>query len=279
MNNYFNFVLQKLIEAGIENPRLETRILLATVLQCAPSEIFGSIKLSAAQQRAAEAMLQQRLAHKPLDKIIGRREFYKANFVVNENVLSPRPDTEILVEEAIKLLPDTAVEILDLGTGSGCIIESILAEKPQARGIAVDISAAALQTARLNAENLQLTTRLDFVNADWFAPDFCAEIGKKFDMIVSNPPYIPTADIDSLAAEVKNYDPAAALDGGSDGYDSYRRIAELAPELLQNGCYILLEAGIGQAEKIADIFCNHKLKLINIVPDLNGISRCIILQK
>jgi release factor glutamine methyltransferase len=224
-------------------------------------------------------MLQQRLAHKPLDKIIGRREFYKANFVVNENVLSPRPDTEILVEEAIKLLPDTAVEILDLGTGSGCIIESILAEKPQARGVAVDISAAALQTARLNAENLQLTTRLDFVNADWFAPDFCAEIGKKFDMIVSNPPYIPTADIATLAAEVKNYDPAAALDGGADGYDSYRRISELAPELLQNGGYILLEAGIGQAEKIADIFCNHKLKLINIVPDLNGISRCIILQK
>ena len=279
MNDHFDFILQKLIAAGIENPRLETRILLAAVLQCAPSEIFGNVKLSATQQRAAEDMLQQRLAHKPLDKIIGRREFYKANFVVNENVLSPRPDTEILVEEAIKLLPDTAMEILDLGTGSGCIIESILAEKPQARGVAVDISAAALQTARLNAENLQLTTRLDFVNADWFAPDFCAKIGKKFDMIVSNPPYIPTADIDSLAAEVKNYDPAAALDGGADGYDSYRRIAELAPELLQNGGYILLEAGIGQAEKIADIFCNHKLKLINIVPDLNGISRCIILQK
>ena len=279
MNDYFDFILQKLIAAGIENPRLETRILLAAVLQCAPSEIFGNVKLSVAQQRAAEDMLQQRLAHKPLDKIIGRREFYKANFVVNENVLSPRPDTEILVEEAIKLLPDTAVEILDLGTGSGCIIESILAEKPQARGVAVDISAAALQTARLNAENLQLTTRLDFVNADWFAPDFCAKIGKKFDMIVSNPPYIPTADIATLAAEVKNYDPAAALDGGADGYDSYRRIAELAPELLQNGGYILLEAGIGHAEKIADIFCNHKLKLINIVPDLNGISRCIILQK
>lgn len=279
MSDYFDFVLQKLIEAGIENPRLETRVLLAAVLQCAPSEIFGSVKLSAAQQQTAENMLRQRLAHKPLDKIIGRREFYKANFVVNENVLSPRSDTEILVEEALKLIPDTEMKILDLGTGSGCIIESILAEKPRAHGVAVDISGAALQTARLNAENLQLTARLDFINADWFAPDFSAKINQKFDMIVSNPPYIPTADIATLATEVKNYDPMTALDGGADGYDSYRRIAELAPELLQNGGYILLEAGIGQAEKIADIFSTHKLKLINIVPDLNGISRCIILQK
>lgn len=279
MNHAFDLIVQQLASAGIPSPRLEARLLIAAVLQCAPSAVFTDTELSAAQKHRLNQLLQQRLAHKPLDKILGHREFYKFDFVVDENVLSPRPDTEILVEEALKLLPAAPADVLDLGTGSGCIIASILAERPQARGVAVDISASSLQVARQNAENLGLSERLRFMRADWFDADFIRQIGQKFTLIVSNPPYIPTSDISALEPEVKDYDPLAALDGGSDGFASYRRIAELAPELLQAGGYILLEAGIGQAAEIADEFSRNGLKHIRTVNDLAGIARCVILQK
>ena len=166
-----------------------------------------------------------------------------------------------------------------MGTGSGCIIESILAERPQALGVAVDVSEKSLQVAQKNAENLGLSERLQFIQADWFAADFCERIGKKFAMIVSNPPYIPTADIATLEPEVKNYDPLPALDGGTDGFSCYRRIAEIAPKLLRDNGYILLEAGIGQADEIAVIFTRQGLKHIRTVADLGGINRCVVLQK
>ena len=278
MADIFSEVMQKLTAAGVESPRLETRLLIATAAGIEPAQVFSDIVLNDAQISEVRAMTAARTAHKPLDKILGRRGFYKAEFAVNEDVLSPRPDTEILVEKALQYLPQAARNVLDLGTGSGCIIESILLEKKDLCGVAVDVSAAALNTARQNAENLGIGARLRFVRADWFAADFAAKIGQKFDVIVSNPPYIPSADIATLAPEVKNYDPMQALDGGADGYASYRRIAELAPELLSAGGYILLEAGIGQAEEIADIFKRAGLTHIETAADLNGIARCVILQ-
>ncbi len=279
MNQAFDFIVQQLASTGIPSPRLEARLLIAAILQCPPSAVFADTELSAEQKQRLNQLLQQRLAHKPLDKILGHREFYKFDFAVDENVLSPRPDTETLVEEALKLLPQTAADILDLGTGSGCIIESILAERPHARGVAVDISAPSLQIARQNAENLGLSERLRFIQADWFAADFIRQIGQKFSLIVSNPPYIPTADIADLEPEVRDYDPSTALDGGADGLVSYMRIAELAPELLHTGGYILLEAGINQADDIVAIFVRNGLKHIRTVNDLAGIARCVILQK
>ena len=280
MADYFSQIVQRLAQAKIANPRLEARLLLAEVLRCNPAEIYAGIEVSAEDIKKTEVLLEQRLKHKPLDKILGHREFYKYDFAVNEDVLSPRPDTEILVEAALEILPKlSAAKILDLGCGSGCIIETLLKEIPQAIGCAVDISEKALAVARQNADNLTVSEKLRFVKASWFDTDFTDIIGEKFDMIVSNPPYIPTAEIKNLEVEVKDYDPFTALDGGISGYDSYERIAQTAPKLLKNGGYILLEAGQGQAQKIADIFTAQGFKLLKIVNDLAGIERCVILQK
>ncbi len=279
MSDLFNRIIKKLADAGIESPRLEARLLMAAVLDCAPDTVLSDIVLTPTQTQALYSLIEQRLRHKPLDKILGRREFYKAEFIVSEDVLSPRPDTEILVEEALRLLPEVNTDILDLGTGSGCIIESILLEKTAAHGTAVDISAASLEIARRNAASLNLTSRLNFVQADWFVADFTDKIGRQFDMIVSNPPYIPTSDIATLEPEVKNYDPRQALDGGNDGLASYRRIAETAPYLLKENGLILLESGVNQAADIVRIFTQNGMIHLSTVPDLNGIERCVVLQK
>jgi release factor glutamine methyltransferase len=195
-------------------------------------------------------------------------------------VLSPRPDTEILLENALKYAPkDKKIKILDLGTGSGCLLISLLKELPLAYGVAADVSESALNVAQKNAANLNVSERIKFIHADWFSPDFCSLIGNTFDIIVTNPPYIPTNDINDLDDEVRLFDPLLALDGGTDGYASYRKIASLIPLLLKSKGYIFIEAGMGQALHINDIFAGFNLQPIDIVPDLAGIDRCIILQK
>ena len=278
----FDRICRLLAEHQIANPRLETRLLMAAVKQCPSENIYSDTFLTPEQTSRLEEFVRLRLAHYPLDKILGHRAFYKADFIVDESVLSPRPDTEILVEEALLLVPaeQTANHtILDLGTGSGCIIESLLAENPVSTGVAVDISDKSLQIARLNAQKLNLTNRLRFICADWFDDNFLTIIDQKFDLIVSNPPYIPTADISTLEPEVKNHDPLLALDGGKDGLTSYKRLAELAPHLLKpKGC-IVLEVGINQAQSVAEIFIRQKMKLLKIAKDLGGIDRCLVLQK
>lgn len=278
--DFFNDIVVELAQKKIASPRLEAREIFAFVLQKDVSEIYSGRQVNSEQRQRIETLLKKRLAHCPLDKVIGKKGFYKNEFICNENVLSPRPDTEILVEKALEFLPlDCAGKILDLGTGSGCIIESILAERKKMQGVAVDISAEALQTAAQNAVNLNLQNRLDFINAGWFDDDFLRHFSEPFQMVVSNPPYIPRSEIEQLEPEVKNYDPLLALDGGNSGYDCYEQIAELAPFLLADNAYILLEAGQGQARRIADIFKAKQLELCGIVPDLAGIERCVILQK
>lgn len=280
MVDIFSETVQKLADAKIANPRLEARLMIAGILECEPAEIYTGITLSDENIVALNNMLNERLNHKPLDKILGHREFYKYDFIVNEDVLSPRSDTEILVEEALQILKKKPnADILDLGCGSGCIIETLLKELPSSKGWAADISDKALKVAEKNAVNLGIDSRLRFIEADWFADNFTTVFDNKFDMIVSNPPYIPSDDIKKLQPEVRNYDPMPALDGGKSGFDSYERIAQIASQFLLNDGYILLEAGFGQAAQIADIFTAQGFKLIKIVDDLAGIARCVILQK
>ena len=274
MSLSFNDVVRILAEGKIPSPRLEARILFEYLglNQFAPVDGEAEIRL--------RSLLERRLAHAPLDKILGKRDFYKNTFAVSKDVLTPRPDTEILVETAIDLLPKKIPQkILDLGTGSGCILLSVLGDCPKACGMAVDKSEPALFIAKHNAEVLGLDKRVTFMRADWFEADFVEHIGSGFDMIVSNPPYIPTEDILSLEPEVRQYDPLLALDGGKDGFEHYRRIAELTPHLLKQGGYILLEAGQGQAKQIADIFEHEGLHFVEIRQDLSGIERCVILKK
>lgn len=278
--SFFQEIVQKLAAANIDSPLLETREIFAFALHKQPAEIYSGCEVGETEKQQILKLVQQRLRHFPLDKIIGRKGFYKSEFITNESVLSPRPDTEILVEKALALLPPSSdAAVLDLGTGSGCIIESILQERPNLTGTAADISEQALQTARQNAENLEVSQRLSFIHADWFESDFLTHFPQKFAMIVTNPPYIPQDDIKNLEPEVKDHDPLLALSGGASGFDSYQKIAELAPFLLQDDGWILIEAGIGQARKIADIFSARSLVLKEIAADLAGIERCVILQK
>lgn len=274
MSLSFNDVVRILAEGKISSPRLEARILFEYL------EVDQFAPVDGAREVRLRELLRKRLAHAPLDKILGKREFYKNTFAVSKDVLTPRPDTEVLVEAAIELIPKKIPQkILDLGTGSGCILLSVLGDCPKACGMAIDKSEAALAVARHNAEALGMSNRVTFMNASWFDADFEEHVGVGFDIIVSNPPYIPTSDILTLEPEVRQYDPILALDGGKDGFEHYQKIAELAPHLLKQGGYILLEAGQGQAQRIAEIFEHEGLHLSEIRPDLSGIERCVILKK
>lgn len=280
MIDFYSYVIQKLVDGGISNPRLEARILISHVLECSPSEIYMGKEIDDINKEKIEKLLTKRINHYPLDKIIGHKEFFKAEFFTNEYVLSPRCDTEILVESVLEYTREkTDVSILDLGTGSGCIIESLLLEMPSAKGDAVDISDEALKVAKQNARKLGVNERINFIQADWFANNFLKNFNQQYDIIVTNPPYIPSDDIKKLDDEVKEHDPILALDGGKDGLDSYIRISELAPDLLKDNGLIFIEAGIFQSQEIIKIFSKKGFILKTTACDLSSIERCVIMQK
>lgn len=263
MSLSFDEIVRLLVSSKIPSPRMEARMLL----EHSPKDQLDDL-------------VSKRCAHFPLDKLLGQKDFYKNTFLVSEDVLSPRPDTEVLVEAAIAVITQhNFQDLLDLGTGSGCILLSILEDCKALSGVGVDQSFLALDIASQNAEKLNFSSRAKFIKASWFDDDFLNKINQKFDVIVSNPPYIPSSDIETLDEEVKLHDPMSALDGGLDGYDHYKQIASLAPKLLNNGGYIFLEAGINQAKEIEKIFANEGLEAVEIIKDLSGIERCVILKK
>ena len=279
--SYLDELVEMLRNGNIEMPQFEARMIAAGVLGInVDTFLFSAPPATDAQIGRMKKMASERLQHRPLCKILGAKGFYKYDFVVNEHVLSPRPDTEVLVEAAIaEAEKSSARTILDLGTGSGCIILSIMGDVPALKGWAVDASSQAMEVARINAGRLGLDSRMSFVNASWFDENLPELLGTKFDIVVSNPPYIPSAEIAELEPEVKDYDPRSALDGGADGLEHYRRIAELCPKILNDGGLIFLEGGLHQENDIAAIFTAKGFKLAKIIPDLAGINRCIFLKK
>ena len=277
MTDFFTQTVDELIVAGVSSPRLEARMIFSHILQHPPSTIDYQCDLSIEQQTQLAEILQRRRKHEPLDKIFGYRDFYKNTFIVSDQVLSPRPDSEILVEEAIKIAKSTNAEtILELGVGSGCLILSVLAECPDMIGFGIDKSPAAIDIARKNAAKLNLEKRITLQNGDYFVPTLP---DKKFSLIISNPPYIASKEIESLDLEVKSFDPAIALDGGTDGLEHYRQIASVIDKCLSPDGYILLEIGVGQADAVKNIFSAKGFTLNKIVCDLAGIKRCIIFKK
>ena len=264
-----DFLIKELIKAKISSPRLEASIILDNFAKNFPV-------ISIDEEKKIKEALFRRVNHEPLDKIIGKKEFYKYEFIVNHNVLSPRPDTEILVESALDLIDkDKRYDIIDLGTGSGCILLSILKERENAYGKGVDISLEAINVAKKNAKNLGISDRVEFINKSW--NELC-DVGM-FDIIVSNPPYIPTCEFLELDVEVKNFDPKIALTSGDTGFECYEDIALIAPKLLKKDGYIFLEVGYNQAHKVAQIFVSNGFELKAIVKDLADINRCVILKK
>jgi release factor glutamine methyltransferase len=263
---------ERFCQSGIESPELDARVLIghALALDHAGLAAAEKDKVSAAAALQIEALAARRLAHEPVARIIGEKEFWGLSLKVTPAVLVPRPETETVVEAALALVDRTArVRIADLGIGSGAILFALLSELPQARGTGIDIVADALDVARANAQQLGIADRVDFA-----LRDFAAAEGA-FDLVVSNPPYVATGDIAGLAPEVREHDPRAALDGGMDGLSAYRAIAVAAPPLLAPSGQLIVEIGAGQERAVRELFEQAGLAITAVRHDLTGIPRVL----
>ena len=261
----------KLEQNKIETPRLDAEILLAFVLNCQRLKLYTESEkiLSVDEVRRFENLIAQRAKKIPVAYLTGSKEFFGLNFFVNENVLIPRPDTEILTQLVIENLGGEKI-FADLGTGSGAIAISVCKFVKNAVGFAVDISENALEVAKFNAKKFCVDDRINFFCGNLFEP----LAGKKFDAIVSNPPYIPTADLKNLQDEVKT-EPVTALDGGVDGLNFYRKIISDAPKFLNLQGFLAVEVGIKQAESVKKFFAENNFVEIEIFQDLAGIDRVV----
>jgi release factor glutamine methyltransferase len=267
-------------EAGIEMPELDARLLLCHAAALT-HESFVARAGEALQPEAAvrlEALVRRRASREPISRITGTREFYGRSFLVDGSALDPRPDTETLIEVALALIEKTGrreepLRLLDLGTGTGCILLTLLAELPKAHGLGTDLSPAALRLAEANARRLGVAGRASFLASDWLDA-----IHGEFDLIVSNPPYIASGEIKRLAPEVAHHDPYLALDGGADGLEAYRRIAAGAARLLAPKGAILVEIGASQAPAVAGLLHDGGFLVANDGPsfDLGGRPRVVV---
>lgn len=262
---------QRLNAAGVAGSALDARLLVQHATSSSHERLVAEPGLQVSQEasRRLNGLLSRRLAGEPVSRILGEREFYGRRFAIGPTTLDPRPDTETLIEAAVGLAP-RAPRLLDLGTGSGAIAVTLLAEIAQSSAVATDISTDALDVARNNARRHGVADRLSLVQSDWFA-----NLNEVYDMILSNPPYIRSGDIASLAPEVAKFDPKAALDGGDDGLDAYRRIAAGASDHLKPDGKILMEIGAGQAEPVAAVFSRHNFVMLRHWRDLGGHIRCL----
>jgi release factor glutamine methyltransferase len=266
-----------LIEAGLDEAALDARLLTLAALGIRSIELVteGERPIGADGAMALHRMLARRLAREPVARILGMGEFWGLPFRLSPGTLVPRPDTETAVNVALAALPDPerAYRILDLGTGSGVILVALLSERPGSWGIGLDRSAAALATARDNAALNGVDERAAFLCGDWAA----ALIGR-FDLVVSNPPYIPAGHIPGLDPEVTRHDPMAALDGGPDGLDAYRAILREAGRLLAAGGKLVLEIGYDQADTVAALGIAAGFPAPVLSRDLGGRPRVLAFQ-
>ncbi len=258
---------ERLRAAGIEEPRREARLLLATALS---TDAAGLLARDTVDRNAYLPLLARREAHEPLAYIRGRKEFWGLDFLTSPATLIPRPDTETLVEAVLQagMAPHT---VLDLGTGTGCLLLAVLHEMPGAFGVGVDINPQAAALAAANARYLGLDQRAAFLAGDW-----AAALTGRFDLILSNPPYIPHADIAGLMPDVARHEPMAALDGGADGLAAYARIIAALPRILQKSGLAVLELGVGQGPYVQELADKAGFDTI-FRADLAGIDRAALL--
>jgi len=272
---------KRLSTAGVDSARLDAELLLAHAANVTREQIFSeSIRVNEALRERFEELVGLRVSRMPLAYIVGRREFYSLQFNLSLEVLIPRPETEAVVEAALDSLSlRSAAKVLDLGTGSGAIGLAIAANSLNIELTATDVSIKALELARRNSIRLGLDARVEFRLADcWEILDKGNLLGR-YDLIVANPPYIPDAEIASLAPEIRSYEPRLALAGGPDGLNFYRRIAVGAGDHLTHGGAIIVEVGEDQAKEVAAIFRASALDDIAILNDLAGIQRVVVARR
>lgn len=271
----------RLAAAGVDDARRDARLLACRLLGAGPELLLARPErpLSAAEAARLDEWVARRAAREPVSRILGAREFWSLTFGLNAATLDPRPDSETLVAAVLEALPDRAapLTLLDLGTGTGCLLLALLSELPRASGCGIDISAAAVAQAAANATRLGLAARAGFLRHSWEAGLDLP--GGPWDVVVSNPPYIASGDIAGLAREVAGYDPPAALDGGPDGLAAYRALIPAAAGALRAGGLIALEIGLGQAASVEGLLAQAELRPQRRVCDLAGVDRCLIATK
>ncbi len=272
----------RLNAAGVEDSRLDAELLMAFAAGVTRERLIATtIAIDDGLRERYARLIDKRVARMPLAYIVGRREFYSIDLEVTPEVLIPRPETETLVTTALTFIKERkALRVIDLGTGSGAIALAIAAVERNTQIVATDVSAAAIAVAARNAIRVGVAARVEFRRADcWTVIDSGEAIGR-FDLIVSNPPYVRDAEIASLAPEIRDYEPRAALAGGPDGLDLYRRIALDATIHLTPGGSLMVEVGEGQATEVATIFRAAGLgEIITVVNDLAGIPRVVVARR
>lgn len=258
-----------LTDAGVPDAALDAWYLLQMVCRIERSYYYvhGEEDITQDAQKEYEIAIQKRAEHIPLQYIIGEQEFMGLRFKVNSNVLIPRQDTETLVEQVLKIVKP-GMKVLDLCTGSGCVLISVLKNAPELTGMGSDISKTALLVAKENA-------KLHEVDADWIRSDLFDNITETFDVIMANPPYIPTGEILSLMPEVRDFEPENALDGGADGLDFYRKIAGQVKDYLNPGGYVYMEIGYDQGEAVSELMRNAGFTEVEVIKDLARNDRVV----
>lgn len=267
-------------QQGINSNRIDALLLLCHCLSCSKEHIIFNPELTINSQQEEQFfnLIKRRCNNEPVSHLIGRREFFGVDFVINNNVLDPRPDSETLIELIFNYFTNknANLNILELGVGSGCLLLTVLKNFPNSCGVGVDISDRALEIAGQNADLLNLSSRVDLSQSNWFSS---LEAKQNFDLIISNPPYIKTNEIQFLQDEVKVFEPMLALDGGSSGLDCYVAIAKEVMGFLKEDGILILEIGQNQEQDIIKIFTDNGLKFIQDKKDLSGIVRCLMFKK
>jgi release factor glutamine methyltransferase len=278
IGNLLSAAAARLAAAGIDGAVREARLLLhaAADIPIATQIAFPERTPAADAATRFEQLVARRARREPMAHILGQREFWSLAFKVTADTLDPRPDSETLVQAVLDQMPDRSapLRLVDFGTGTGCLLLALLHELPNAAGLGVDVSAAALAVAAGNADALGLSPRASFRCGTWGDG---LEAG--FDLVVSNPPYIPSGDIAALQPEVASFEPRLALDGGPDGLDAYRRLGPATVRLLAPGGLAAFEIGIGQVDSVRGIMAAAGLRHIATARDLAAVERCVLFRK
>ena len=276
--------VEKLKTLGFKTASLDCRLLLSQILEKSnPVYTHEQVNISKDEIINFQTLVKQRQKGKPVSRILNKRNFWKSEFMLNGDTLDPRPDSEILIEAVLEYFPNKTqlLKILDLGSGTGCLGLSLLEEYEDSLISFVDVSKKSLEIVKKNSHQFWLKGTLKYIHLDWRTHDWDTQLlnieeNKKFDIIVTNPPYIPSNDINFLETEVKDYDPILALDGGNDGLNAYRSIIPKLKNLVKSDGKIFVEIGRGQENSVSEIALQHGILSIDYKRDLSNIIRVIV---